>query len=73
MDERSIIHCVENGSLWYGSFIYLPSRVVNFALGPIKDIMKVDNNSSFFMKFAAGSLAGAIGSTVSLNIGKSQP
>ena len=34
-------------------------------LGPIKDMMKVDNNSSFFLKFAAGSLAGAIGSTVS--------
>ena len=30
--------------------------------------MKIDNNSSFFMKFSAGSLAGAIGSTVSFLI-----
>jgi hypothetical protein len=29
---------------------------------PIKNIMGVNNQSSFFMKFAAGSLAGAIGS-----------
>jgi hypothetical protein len=31
---------------------------------PIKHAMGVKSNSSFFMKFAAGSLAGAIGSSV---------
>lgn len=32
--------------------------------GPIKNAMGIKNDSSFFMKFTAGSLAGAIGSTV---------
>lgn len=31
---------------------------------PIKNVMGVNNNSNFFMKFTAGSLAGAIGSII---------
>ena len=57
------------GSFWKGikAAWLRESTYTSLRLGlydPIKYAMGVNNNSSFFMKFAAGSLAGAIGSVV---------
>lgn len=50
------------GAAWMREASYTSLRLGLYA--PIKSWMGVKNDSSFFMKFTAGSLAGAIGSTV---------
>jgi len=49
------------GAAWLREASYTSLRLGLYA--PIKHAMGLTNNSSFFLKFAAGSLAGAIGST----------
>ena len=48
------------GAAWMRESSYTSLRLGLYA--PIKEIMNVKKDSSFFMKFTAGSLAGAIGS-----------
>lgn len=50
------------GAAWLREASYTSLRLGLYA--PIKDVMGVTNDSHFFMKFSAGSLAGALGSTV---------
>jgi hypothetical protein len=50
------------GAAWMREASYTSLRLGLYA--PIKSVMGVTNDSSFFMKFTAGSLAGAIGSVV---------
>jgi len=50
------------GAAWMREASYTSLRLGLY--GPIKKAMNIKKDSSFFMKFTAGSLAGAIGSTV---------
>lgn len=49
------------GAAWLREASYTSLRLGLY--GPIKHAMGIKNDSSFFLKFSAGSLAGAIGST----------
>jgi hypothetical protein len=50
------------GAAWLREASYTSLRLGLY--GPIKKVMNVTSESSFFLKFTAGSLAGAIGSVV---------
>lgn len=50
------------GAAWMREASYTSLRLGLY--GPIKNLMGIKNDSNFLMKFSAGSLAGAIGSTV---------
>jgi hypothetical protein len=50
------------GPAWMREASYTSLRLGLY--GPIKHVLGVKKNSNFFLKFSAGSLAGAIGSTV---------